>query len=426
MSNTLDHFSSRRRLAWIFILAGFSIFLAMCMATPFGVNYYLQNSRQPLITSVATNQGTLALIEATGETVALLAADPPRDVTNGAQLLTNAADIALFSAFSPFSEQLLLRGQLYGNTRVEVQQATAPRFSISNNPMAIRLAMTNGRFRLSIPPTEEPISFDITTPQGNISITQPGQFSLEVNNDETIVSVIEGELSAAGGEELQFLLPLSADQRGVLHYNAPPSGPLTTERNLIKNGTFEQDFAGWTRDTWNVELEDQPTGETRLVSLAGEPTLRFSRLGSGHADAAVRQIINQDVTDFTSLRLLISLRVNTQSLGVCGTVGSECPVTVRIEYEDGNGSELTWDQGFYANGTIATDTPDICIYCSPPKNSHKPILPGRVYIEEIDLIQSLARQGFGPPTRINTISVIAAGHTFEADIIDIALLARES
>lgn len=421
-----DPFSTRRRLAWAVLLGGFTIFLAICISLPFLANWYFQNSRQPLVTSVATNSGTLALMQSNGETVALLAADPPRELETGAELLTNAADTALFTAFSPVNEQLLLRGQLYGNTRIELREAQMPRYSISNDPTTIALSMSNGRFRVTIPPAEGEVLYNIKTPQGMVNISQPGQFSLEVNNDETIISVLDGQIEVVGGETLQFPLELNADERAVLQFDSPPSGPLTTERNLIANSNFDSDFSEWSRQEWNVELEDQPTGETRLVFLAGEPTLRFSRLGLGHADASVRQIINQDVTDFTSLRLLISLRINTQSLGVCGTVGSECPITVRINYEDLNGTDLTWEQGYFANGQFAQDTPDTCIYCSPPKNPHKPVLPGRVYVEEIDLLASLARQGFSPPRFIHSVSIIAAGHTFESDVIDIAILGRES
>ncbi len=421
-----DAFAGRRRLAWFLVLTSFTLFLALCISIPIAVNSYIQNSRQLLLTSVATNQGTVALMQATGESAALLSAEPPRDVAIGTELLTNASDTALLTVSSPENNQLLMRTQIYGNSRVQVQEASAPRFRISSAGEMLRLRISNGRIRVTIVERQDrPFTLAIETPQGMVELSAPGQFTIEVNNDDTLVNVLDGQARLSAASSPEIILDLAANQRGILEFNKPPAGPLKTERDLVQNGNFSADFSSWTKQSWNVELADQPTGETRLIELAGEKSLRFSRMGLGHADASVRQVLNRDVTDFKSLRLIISFRINTQSLGVCGTVGSECPRTIRLDYEDINGTNLTWEQGFYANGQIAPDTPDICVNCSPPYNPHKRVLPGRVYVEEIDFLSSLARQGFRPPRRLNSISLIAAGHTFETDIIDVALAGEE-
>jgi hypothetical protein len=161
------------------------------------------------------------------------------------------------------------------------------------------------------------------------------------------------------------------------------------------------------------------------VIVSTEPIARFKREGIGHADAGIRQIIDQDVTDFESLRLLVSLRVLEQSLGVCGQQGSECPLTIRVEYQDVNDVDQIWQKGLFSNGEIGSDTPDVCIACPPPLNEHHRV-PFRqhVFYESENLIERLEQLGI-LPRRIKSITVISSGHAFEVELFDVALMAKE-
>ena len=105
-----DEFARRRRVAWGILLGSFALFMVICISVPLGLTTYLRNSVQPLTTSVSANQGTVAITAANGDRSALLAAEPPRTVESGAEIITNAADSALLLAYSPNNEQLLLRG----------------------------------------------------------------------------------------------------------------------------------------------------------------------------------------------------------------------------------------------------------------------------------------------------------------------------
>ena len=163
----------------------------------------------------------------------------------------------------------------------------------------------------------------------------------------------------------------------------------------------------------------------RIEDREGEPTLNFRRLGIGHADSGIRQIVDQDVTDYDTLRLALSMQVDEQSLGVCGQQGSECPLMVRIDYEDVNGVDQTWLQGFYAQGFVSQTTPDVCIACPPPLNEHY-LIPYRQlgFYESDNLVEKLNQLGI-LPRRIKSITLIASGHTFDTNVADVALLARE-
>jgi hypothetical protein len=175
----------------------------------------------------------------------------------------------------------------------------------------------------------------------------------------------------------------------------------------------------------SVEIIDQQPVELAVIELGTEPAIRFNRVGIGHADAGLRQLINQDVTDFDSMILMISMMISEQSLGVCGQQGSECPLIVRIEYIDENNVDQTWQQGFYAVGDISSETPDVCIACPPPLNEHQRIPFGQlVFYESDNLLNQLDLQGI-LPVQVKSITLISSGHTFDTNVIDVALMARE-
>jgi hypothetical protein len=135
--------------------------------------------------------------------------------------------------------------------------------------------------------------------------------------------------------------------------------------------------------------------------------------------------MSQDVTDFQNLRLLVSMIIAEQSLGVCGQLGSECPLIIRLEYVDTNGVDQVWQQGFYANGIFSPDTPDVCATCPDPKNVHQQVsFRQLVFYESDNLMERLGQLGI-QPRQLKSITIIASGHTFDTKIIDIAVMAEE-
>jgi hypothetical protein len=148
-----------------------------------------------------------------------------------------------------------------------------------------------------------------------VTVRRAGQYSLWVSPAETQVAVLEGEaLVTADGAGLA----LQTDQRAAIADGADPIGPLSTERNLIQNGNFSAGLAEWVQLQGDIERADQPAPEVQVRDVSGEPTLHFSRLGLGHADISVRQVLDADVTDYESVRLAATMRIINQSVAVCG------------------------------------------------------------------------------------------------------------
>lgn len=419
-----DTVQKRQRLAWLMLLGSFGFFLLLLALVPFGINTYLNNAIRPLHLVLNANNGTVGIVEASGTRLALLPEEPPRTVEVGATVFTNVAATGLFTILTPDETQVLARLQLYSHTEMALIQANQPRFNLSDRLQQTRLDLNNGRIRVTIPEVRErPFHLTLFTPHGTVDLQQTGQYSIEVNGSRTQVAVQQGQAAISSAGET---LHLTTNQRAVLAAGVPIRGPLSTERNLIQNGDFSQRLSRWSLFAWRLELEEQPSGITEVRQVDGDSVLYIARAGQGHADVKVRQTINQDVADFESLRLNMTFRIVYQSLEVCGIQGSECPLFILLNFIDGNGINREWQHGFYVLGTPDDDNnPGACISCALIQSSHERVPANQFYFLEIDLHQELARQGFAPPGFIESISLISSGHSFEVEIVDVALIAQE-
>jgi hypothetical protein len=420
-----EPFQKRQQLAWLMLLGGFGFFLLMLVLVPFGINAYLNQSTRPLQMTLRANNGTVGVVETGGLRLALLPEEPPRELETGSTIFTNVTATGLFTILTPDQEQTLARLQLYSNTEIDLITAEQPRFALSDMPHRVQLHVNSGRVRVALPDVgERPFHLILVTPHTNIYLLQTGQYSIEVNGSQTQVAVQEGEANIETTPT--ETLSLTADQRAVMAEGQPVRGPLTTERNLIQNGDFSQGLSRWSLFAWRIEREDQPTGMTEVRQVNGVPALHIARAGQGHADVKVRQTINHDVTDFQSLNLNMTFRVVYHSLEVCGIQGSECPLFVLINYIDSNGINREFQHGFYALGTPDDDgRPSACVSCALIQNPHERIPANQYYFLELDILEELARQGFARPSFIEGVTLISSGHSFEVDVVDVALIAQE-
>ena len=413
----------RQRLAWILLLAGFIAFLGMLVSIPIAVNWTIQEATRSLNIMVQANQGTVGVLRSDGETVALFTGDPAYEINAGSTVLTNAADQAFLLVNTPDNQSQAMRVQIYGNTHVSVDRAMAPRFSASSSNHEIDMTLNGGRLFIGVPEIgERDISVRMSTPQGVISFNQEGQYSISSSNTETLVAVLDGEATVTSAEAE---ISLISDQRVALLSDGSISGPFGAERNLVTNGGFADGLSEWVGLAPNVEIADQSEVEVDVQMNGNEPTLIFRRVGLGHADAGMRQIIGEDVTDYSSLSVAISMEVAEQSLGVCGQQGSECPLILRIEYVDMNGVDQIWQQGFFAVGEIGSTTPDVCVACPPPLNEHQRVPYKQLVFYESDNLMEKLRLLNAQPQQIKSLTLIASGHTFDTRVVDIALMARE-
>jgi hypothetical protein len=421
-----ERLQGRQQLAWAVVLGSFFLCMVLTVTVPLSVNAFLQNATRRLTTIVQRNQGTVSIDGESGPRAALFG-DTLGEATvePEATISTDTTASALILVSPPEDTDPLARLQISSNTTIALRRADAPRFSLSRADHLVTLDLQNGRVRVVVPEfVGRPLTLLFTTPQASVTIEQPGQYSLEVSEDSTQVTTLEaGHVLVEGSGQTMELLP---GQRVEVRTGAVPSAPLDAARNLVSNWDFSQGFQDWVVWAWRVDLADQPAGTTEVRPVDGDPTLRFSRDGIGHTDVQISQTINQDVAGYSSLQLQLTLNIMRQSLGVCGVVGSECPLFVRIEYIDEGGINRVWQQGFYSEGVVDDNsTPGVCTACSLVQQAHERIPLGQLHYYETDLIEALARQGFLPPRFIQSITLVASGHTFETHVSDVALIVEE-
>jgi hypothetical protein len=413
----------RQHLAWAIVLTSLVICIGTAILVPVLLNAYRQRAVRPATVEVQANQGTVGILQGEGESVALFAGDPGFELDPGGQVLTNATDTALILVQTPKEGPLIVRIQVYGSTQLTLDRSASPRFESSSAGNMLDFDLLAGRVLLIVPDNQDrSLSLNVGTPQGTVLIMEQGQYSIHATNSASEVTVLQGMLTVTSAEQE---MQLTGDQRAIMAERGALEGPLTSERDLVNNGEFSNGLEMWLPLSPNTEIVGQPNAETSVESEDLEPALVFKRQGIGHADAGLRQVIAQDVTDFKSLTLLLSLRITEQSLGVCGQQGSECPVIIRIDYTDVNGVDQVWQQGFYSLGDIGPDTPDVCVACPPPLNEHQRVPFGQIaFFESDNLLEKLGQLGV-LPAQIKSITVIGSGHSFNSQIFDLSLIAVE-
>lgn len=418
-----SHRFGRQRLAWFILTGSFITCISLSILIPLGLNAFLQNADRSLEIAVQANQGTVGIEEQNGPRRAALVGEPPQTVSSGTSIRTDTTASALLTVMPPDRVEPYALLQVAGNSTVRIDRAETPRFDLSNNPNRMRIDLQAGRVRVDVPPFEDRVlEMTVTTPQGtNIDIRQPGRYMLEVSNDTTQVTVQnEGAVDvSAMGETLS----LGPGQRAEVGLQTPPGGPFNPARDLIRNGDFTDGLDDWALFSWQVELPDQPKGETTVRPEDGDMLLRFERQGVGHADVRATQSVNQDVSGYESLRLSTTLRVVDHSLGVCGVQGSECPLFIIVNYIDESGVSRVWQHGFFANGVVDDNlTPGACISCAVIQGPHQRVPLDQLYFYDVDLIEELARQGALPPRLIESVTLVGSGHSFTTEVSDIALV----
>ena len=208
-----EPFIDRQRLAWIVLLASFTLCMIVTVAVPLGVNAMLQNTKKSLNTIMQANQGTVRVDDASGVSRVVIAGENGLVVEKGARILTDETSTASLLVYPPDnSTSPLARLQIYSRSLVNLEEATAPRFAMSDESQMLRFHLDNGRLQLNVlQDGSRQFTVIINTPHGQVFVSEPGQDALVVDNMETQVLVQEGQadvLAVTSGKRL------GAGQRG--------------------------------------------------------------------------------------------------------------------------------------------------------------------------------------------------------------------
>jgi hypothetical protein len=401
---------SRERLACATLLMSFALCLVTAVGVPLGVRYFVRNSMVNQWTVLEQRRGTLRVQRGgQGEVIALVGrAD---GVTRGTVVDTGAADQGALTVYTPGEESIVAAEvQIYADTSITLLSAQSPRFSSSPLPHTLALEVADGRVRVNVSSAQgRPTVMELRTPDLVATLSE-GSYEIRVRPDLSELAVRQGEaqVSNLSGESVT----VGPSQRTLARASSTSLQSLPGERNLLTNGQFDLPLEqGWR--SYHSGVQQEPAGSVIATDSGGRSVAYFQRSGIGHVEVGIRQEVAYDVRDFSLLTLHLNVQVQYQSLAGCGSLGSECPVMVRIDYEDIYGTDRQWYHGFYALDAASSDL-------LPEWLEQVPLQTWFAY-DSGNLIELFDE----PPAQIRTVTIYASGHSFASFVTDAELLAQE-
>lgn len=306
---------------------------------------------------------------------------------------------------------------LYPLTELRIDAMRANRFgtALRSSPRTIlQLTETSGRALFGVAHLN-PVSnlrFDVQNGGASAHLSE-GSYIVKVTPNETFEVVATRGISTvdAAGKEVV----IHGGERTQVRTAQPPDTAILAAEDLIENGSFTQTNASGQPLRWDV-LAPQPesrdvAGRTRLASDESSAVVRFTRTGGTyHAEQGIRQTINQDVTDYSVVRLDARFKVFSQSVSGGGDQGSEYPLMLRVNYVDESGATAFFVRGVYVQNTN-----------NLPVTNGQAVHPG----EWVDLTgeNGLQLSRLTPrPQFIQSVEVLASGHDYDSEIQKVSLV----
>lgn len=415
------------RLAWTILLGSFVVFCVVAIGLPLLVRSYLTHDQQRLNAQVNAQRGTVRVergASSRGDATSL--DDPvPLELFKGDSVRTGALDegLLLFQKPADGGRETLTSVVIYDNSQVELIDAFSPRFGLSSGPHKAILWVGDGRVRIEVQPSSDgrPVQVEVRTEHARVSMSE-GSYALNVNKKRTTTTVRRGVASIRSGDQE---LELTDEQSAIASLSSPLQAPLPAERNLVVNGDFSKGVdTGWVAVSNPSEASATVTD---AVDEEGNTVALFEHGEALPAEVGLIQTLNRHVKDAASLVLHVKVRVDFQSLSVCGSQGSECPVLVSVDYIDAAGGDRQWVHGFYAyeDPGQAGTLPYYCLTCPAPSSGNHNRVPEKSWF----LYDSPNLMEIDPPELrpavIQSVRVYASGHGYDSWVMDVELLAHE-
>jgi len=262
---------------------------------------------------------------------------------------------------------------------------------------------------------------------------RPLMAEVAVRTGSIEVRTAGGVVTAHPGEKIQV------NEAGVA------SVPLPARWELIRNGKLDGWPAGAKSDAGGTWIQDvNPTDENATeqerngsfviqqrcgpatpdnCSPAEQANIgQFSRQGnqSRSFGVLIGQSLDLDISEYPSLELRAWVRVVNQSIAKAGTLGTECPMTIRLTFKQKSPSDTEQNRYFciYVDETAA-DLP------RDQKGSefiYTPVHQGQWYNLKYVLrnYDSLKEAYY-----LQSVVILANGHDYLSEIADISLLATQ-
>lgn len=409
------------RLAWRILLASFLVFLILCASTIYLTQWYLFRSMTEMRVTLKAARGTVTItLPTTREEIAV--SGERSGLTAGTTIRTDTNSQAVLTFLGRQSDEPIASVVVLRDSEIVLQQALAPRFGLNRNPFMIAIQALSGRSEILIlRPNERGLALMVTSPHATIALREVGHYALEVTDQRTRVSTQKG-LATVTDLASGTTINLTSNRQTLLGQssnNGPPV--LEAEISLLRNSDFSQGV-----DTaWQLTSVGDPAGKVYGAAIEGRPSLVLDRSQSNwpdlqldHGETRLTQEVNADVSTYDYLEIRGAFYVEEQSLSTCGIEGSECPMMIRLDYLDANGTERVFIHGFYAYYNPGLNFPLACDTC---RTEHEGISMRTWFTYRSgNLINILPPDQ--RPAYIQRLSFYASGHAYKVYVAEMDLL----
>lgn len=365
-ADTLTVRSARRaRSVWLVLFGSSLAFLLLCGLGSFGVFGYLGNITTPHVAKLALRHGDgLTVKRQFSEVYESVLPGEDTEVREGDETRTGLDTEAFLELFDDNTTI-----QTYFSTVLKIDALRTTRFFEAAREA--RLTLRSGTALVVTGELGEygAANYTISTERAEVSIKSGSKVRVRVDGAEgerkvTYAIVDYGSaMLISGGKRVDITSGMMAWGDG----REPPTGPVVAEEELVHNGTFTEsptrgadlvengglNTAAWVpvRESFGDSGVDQ--GSVNVVSeTVGSTVVYFAEFARAvdderYAKAGVRQEINQPVDFFREVELGLTVKVLRQSLPLGGPQGDVYPLTIRVSYDDSEGTAKEWKRVFY-------------------------------------------------------------------------------
>ncbi|MCY4021660.1 MAG: hypothetical protein OXG39_19835 [Chloroflexi bacterium] len=427
------------RMAWLVLLLAFGMFCALTITTALAIYLYLFQSTEAIPALLQVSQGTVGV---TGSDFVEAVQRERQDITSTqtsistdslSQATIQFRDVPAFEGAPP---TLLAAVALQSNTLITFDRASRPRFDWSLNQHSISFSNLKGELDVFVTGVmDKSFLLSVGTAGGlSLQFLDDGRYRVSATDDEVRILNVMGRASAYFADDVSSRRTVPAGQELVVRLGNRTIEPRATVRNLLSNSLFstqeiDQSPAQALPPEWGclVEQDSDPRGNFSLGQFDGRLGLRLRRLdnATSHGEVRCTQSFGADgidVADYDSIKVIVTFYVSSQSLSQCGILGSECPLMLRLRYEDRLSVGRTWIRGFYFDKEVITDYPTLCSTCI---QEHEIINKQAWYTFESENLLSVIGANVHPES-LTWIALEASGHQFDTIISEILLLVDKS
>ena len=425
-----------QRLAWITILGGLVLFVALCVGTVALARWIVFESPTSLNVTVHVGKGTVGLLEPESADEKAIRSSAP--LKPNERLSTDNLSQGYLAFSDPYSGHIVATVTLRGDSRATLHHANRPRFSLNDNPYEIQLDDVIGGLEVWVSDgLERPMDLVIKTELGTTRVTQKGNILIHATPDTLTVIARDGDatLTNLSGEQVRLVGATTGVVQQGASTIAVHDGPI----DLLPYSTFG---TAWPKEWICAHQPDPgfpnaPGGDFDYGIADGRSMIHIWRMKSGPTPAKTGcyQVLGErngeadangaptpaglDITQYAGVRLRVTILVHHQSLSACGIAGSECPVMLRMDYLDQYGNPRVWYHGFYTEYRPNENGRRTCASCWEP---HEQINKDAWYTYESgDLLHDWPEDL--RPGAIQRIEFYASGHEYDVMLNEVALIA---